>query len=261
MWFSKKNCYWELTHSGRTEHVHCILHKVSIFNISIIDLPAIAMLASLLLMTLLITLFLPLYTLLLASMHLPSSMLSLAPILLKVFLLLLALLLASLHHDVLAFAWPERSSSLLKETFYIFPEMSSSLLKETFYIFPCQKSLPVTGVRPFTFSHRGKAWSPWWTLAPLQGQAFPAWRKCWTPGTWRFFRHGGLEKPFWVVRKMFDSQFFLPWYHSVLTESKNKKSFFTVYTAYLPANVLLTYSTSFFSMTILLCLLPIYLLP
>jgi hypothetical protein len=68
--------------------------------------------------------------------------------------------------------------------------------KKTFRIPKCRKSLPVHGIRHFTFLHARKSWPLEGALAWLQGAEFPAWGnlKGRIPGTERFFRHSGMQK-------------------------------------------------------------------
>ncbi len=75
-------------------------------------------------------------------------------------------------------------------------ENSSGPWKDTFCIPKCRKSLPVPGIRHFTFLPAIKVWPLDGDLAWLQDQNFLAWEnvKGRILGTGRLFRHLGMHK-------------------------------------------------------------------
>ncbi len=119
-----------------------------------------------------------------------------------------------------------------------------------FFLRPCRKSLPVPGMRHFTFLHAIKFWPLVGPLAWLQGPAFSGMGECkrlhsrdrkpfpafgiakyLLPGTWRGFCHGECKKDLWMAGKIF-------WYQqrdcqSMVKECSDgklkQKPFFTVW--------------------------------
>jgi hypothetical protein len=98
-------------------------------------------------------------------------------LLMLVFLLLLALLLLALLHY--------ESCSKMSLLLLFFPRPcrkslpdSSGPRKEAFCIPKCRKSLPVPGMRPFSFPHSGKFWSLEPGQVSLQGPDFYGMEEC-----------------------------------------------------------------------------------